>query len=525
MHYSTFLTALLVVYLPIGTLALECLTNSTTRPGYSTRMELTSPTQLAEFSSCDTLTGIIHVTPEFKGTLELPASVTNFSGYIVHYYGQPSDGLEGIILPNVRYIESIELWGTYGVKSVYAPRLETLGMLLVEQAVEEGATMDFGALREVNTIALSGYWSSISFPSLEKITYSMSVHTDPTQSETDVLVPVDIDLPVLKEAGELTLNGQIKSLSTPLLEVLGRDDLYYYSLAMQANYTAMEGLFFPALRELYGEFRVNGSVSAVDLGGMKNTSAAIEIDVESLIEIYSGLENAGKIFVRGPLAVINFTNLTTASDMNITTTTDTPISCPRALVDIYRYFSSPTDPPFCNAESLSAAGENPYADPEYTPVGGYPTPSATITSDSASTSTWGYGYGSTPTPWWSPTPTPVYSPTPTPGGGGGKLSSGAEAAIATVAVVVGLVGIGGWIVARRRQRAKTESGGTVSGSGSGTGRTGGTELGAVAPAVVRPVITTNRRGDGGDGEEGEGLPRHSADVAPPPYSREEPRKV
>jgi hypothetical protein len=56
-------------------------------------------------------------------------------------------------------MESIELWGTYGVKSVYAPRLETLGMLLVEQAVEEGATMDFGALREVNTIALSGYWS------------------------------------------------------------------------------------------------------------------------------------------------------------------------------------------------------------------------------------------------------------------------------------------------------------------------------------------------------------------------------
>jgi hypothetical protein len=102
------------------------------------------------------------------------------------------------------------------------------------------------------------------------------------------------------------------------------------------------------------------------------------------------------------------------------------------------------------------------------------------------------------------------------------LSSGAEAAIATVAVVVGLVGIGGWIVARRRsKRAKTQSEGTV--SGSGTGRTGGTELGVVAPAVVRPVITTNRRGD--DGEEGEGLPRHSADVAPPPYSREEPGKV
>jgi hypothetical protein len=36
---------------------------------------------------------------------------------------------------------------------------------------------------------------------------------------------------------------------------------------------------------------------------MKNASAPIKIDVETPIEIYSGLENAGRIFVRGPLAV------------------------------------------------------------------------------------------------------------------------------------------------------------------------------------------------------------------------------
>jgi hypothetical protein len=56
-------------------------------------------------------------------------------------------------------MESIELWNAYGVKNVYAPRLETLGRLLVEQGVEEGATVDFGALREVETITLAGYWS------------------------------------------------------------------------------------------------------------------------------------------------------------------------------------------------------------------------------------------------------------------------------------------------------------------------------------------------------------------------------
>ncbi|CEL08190.1 hypothetical protein ASPCAL11342 [Aspergillus calidoustus] len=518
-HYTTSVAVLLVGALPLATLARECRTNGTSPEGYFPRMDLTSPSQLAQFSECDTLTGYIHVSPDFKGTLELPASVTNFSGYITRNYGQPTDGLDGVILPNVRSMESIELYGAYGVKSVSAPRLETLGRLLVEQAVEEGASLDFGALREVETIALAGYWSSISFPSLQEITFSMSVHTDPSREATDVLVPVDIDLPVLKEAGQLSLYGQIKSLSTPLVEVLGRGNQHYYTLTLRANYTAMEGVFLPALQELYGEFRVNGSVSAVDLGGMKNASAPIKIDVETPIEIYSGLENAGRIFVRGPLAVINFTNLTTAADLNITTTSSTPLSCPRALVDIYRYFSDPDEPAFCNAESLSAAGENPYLNPDYMPsypVTGY----ATVTSDSASTSTWGYGSGSTPTPWWSPTPTPIYSPTPTPGGGGGKLSSGAEAAIATVAVVVGLVGIGGWVLARRRNR-RAKSGGT--GADSNAPGAGGSELGAVAAAGAGYTATTSRRGDAG--EEEERLPRHSADVAPPPYSREEPRKA
>jgi len=176
-HSTTSVAVLLVGALPLGTslsqaldhplpiltatatLARECRTNETSPEGYFPRMDLTSPSQLSQFSECDTLTGYITVSPDFKGTLELPASVTNFSGYITRNYGQPTDGLEAVILPNVRSMESIELYGAYGVKSVSAPRLETLGRLVVEQAVEEGASLEFGALWEVETIALAGYWS------------------------------------------------------------------------------------------------------------------------------------------------------------------------------------------------------------------------------------------------------------------------------------------------------------------------------------------------------------------------------
>jgi hypothetical protein len=120
---------------------------------------------------------------------------------------------------------------------------------------------------------------------------------------------------------------------------------------------------------------------------MRNTSAPITIDVDEPVEIYSGLEDAGEIFVCGPLAVyvffslpphsphnglstnkgkltkkrtrINFTNLTTSWSLNITTSSTTPISCPEALVDMYRYFSDPVEPSLCNPDSLAAAGENP----------------------------------------------------------------------------------------------------------------------------------------------------------------------
>ncbi|KAF9890848.1 hypothetical protein FE257_005419 [Aspergillus nanangensis] len=509
MHYITLLTALLAgVLLPINTLARDCLVNETTFNNYAPRMDLIEPSQLAQFDGCETLIGNIVISRHFTGKIELN-TVTNFSGHI-SLDEKPTYGLEAVSLPNVQYMESISLRGAWGLNSLHAPKLEVLEDLVVTQVVE-GGTLELPALRAVETLSLSGYWSSISFPSLETIDLGMWVYTDPTGEATDILVPVDIDFPVLKETAGMFIEGQIKSLSTPMLEVLGDPQGWPRGLGMRANYTAMEGVLLPSLRELHGLFSIDGSVSAVDLGGMQNTSAPIKIDVDSPTKIYSGLEHAGNISVHGPLAVINFTNLTTATYMDITSEA-APISCPRALVDIYRYFSDPEEPPFCSNESIAAAGENPYLDPGYTPsepVTGYPTP----TSDSSS------DRGPTPTPSYtpSPTPTPVYTPTPTPGPGGGKLSTGAEAAIATGAALVGLVGIGGWIVARRRKRrvknVATASGRAAAGAGDAVSR------GASRAAGNRNTSSGRR------GENKEALPRHSGDVAPPPYSRDPPGNV
>jgi hypothetical protein len=122
----------------------------------------------------------------------------------------------------------------------------------------------------------------------------------------------------------------------------------------------------------------------------------------------------------------------------------------------------------------------------------------------------------------SPTPSPSYSPTPTPSERGGKLSTAAEAAIATGAIIAGLAGIGGWIFVRRKNRRlkalRAKPQGTRSGSGG--------EVLARSAGAFRGAAVTRRRDEGaGAGAGEEALPRHSEDVAPPPYSREEPGKV
>jgi hypothetical protein len=124
----------------------------------------------------------------------------------------------------------------------------------------------------------------------------MWVYTDPSRSETDVLVPMNINLPVLKQTDGLFLHGQIKrfatplpsnllrhlgpvpramilliiiiiiitinSLSTPQLEILGHRQAYPSGMELHSNYSSMDGVFLPALREMYGDFWVSGGVSA-----------------------------------------------------------------------------------------------------------------------------------------------------------------------------------------------------------------------------------------------------------------------
>lgn len=146
-----------------------------------------------------------------------------------------------------------------------------------------------------------------------------------------------------------------------------------------------------------------------------------------------------------------------------------------SLIHAYRNINYPDEPSFCDAVSLDLAGETVYT------------------------------HASSATP--SLTPTPSFNPThntPTPGGG--KLSAGLQACIAVVAIVAGGLLIGGFIMkCCKKKHIKREDATNVT--------TGGLTAGTAA--------VYNADATGGLSEV---LPRHSADEAPPPYSRPPPGK-
>ncbi|KAL4908714.1 hypothetical protein BDW74DRAFT_72515 [Aspergillus multicolor] len=504
-HNKIAFAALLAGTLLAGARARECLTNETDpAPWYlSHSLTLTSPDQLIPLADCETIIGDIDIHKDFSGSIVLNA-VTNFTGRIMGDVHADNTGLDAIEMPNLVYIVDFRLYRVLGVNSILMPKLESVTMQLDITQGAEDAVMDFGALTKVNIIDIAGTWTNVSFPALETVD-SFYIYTDPSRELVNNRAdPVDIDLSALTSVRDLAVFGHVRSLSTPNLEFLGEAEELAYprevttgGLRVVANYTDFSGIFLPALRELHGTLAVEGHISIIDLYDLAQTDAEITVNAASPVEIYSALEKAGEIDIRGDLAVINFTNLTRATALNIAPNPNTKLHCPADLIHTYRNTNYPDEPSFCDAESLELAGKT-----TYTPA--VPSPS------------------SSSTPSYTPTPTPSFTPTPTPSSSGGKLGAGGEAGIAVAAVAAGAFLIGSFAVRRRnKRRLGREDGSTRVGArgsatqaapkgnrGQGSYRPASASVSAFVPA---PASVS--------GDIVEALPRHSEDVAPPPYSR------
>ncbi|OJJ63359.1 hypothetical protein ASPSYDRAFT_224678 [Aspergillus sydowii CBS 593.65] len=158
---------------------------------------------------------------------------------------------------------------------------------------------------------VAGTWTNVSFPALEKVDPSLEIPTDPfTEIVNDRTDAVDIDLPGLVSVRDLVVNGHVRSLSTPKLESLGeleddarRLEITQGGLLVVSNHTDMAGVFLPSLRTLHGLFELVGHLPTIDLYGLRSTDATFTVNASSPVEIYSALEQAGEIYLRGDVAM------------------------------------------------------------------------------------------------------------------------------------------------------------------------------------------------------------------------------
>ncbi|KAI9376529.1 hypothetical protein BJX61DRAFT_489622 [Aspergillus egyptiacus] len=218
------LALVLAGFLPGGILAREChATPNSSSNVNSNALIVSTPDDLRIFHGCTTILGDILIGSTYNGSFVLNGVETITGSVSTEDSDSDLSGLTAIEMPDLLYTESISLPRSRELMNLHLPRLKHIKNLSFTQGIED-ASFDLGSLETADEISMTGYWSSVSLPSLETIN-SLTI-TDLRLSrrtadiDTDHSNPLTISLPSLTEAHHIRTNGlQTRPrISSPLLE-------------------------------------------------------------------------------------------------------------------------------------------------------------------------------------------------------------------------------------------------------------------------------------------------------------------
>ncbi|KAL4808255.1 hypothetical protein BDV18DRAFT_134528 [Aspergillus unguis] len=372
MNTFIFLATVLAVGLPFGSLAQEpepCYTNATAAAQMSSLsfdtdgilLTVSSQAELDEaIAGCSTLVGNIQLSAAFAGpftlngvvnvTGEIYMEYTTLGGYTSLYeYVGSHENITSFEMLDVVYLQDLYL---LDVPDIRLPKVEYMRGFSLRTS--SGGSVDLGALREVSSFHTEGPSLSVNLQSLEIVTESILVCSqvnckfdDPSSGHT---LPTPVDLPALEYARRMEFNGTFSNFSMPKLRTIGSTgyplDWSGFSLFLRDE--EMPPLDFAPLETLYGHLIVFGDVSDIRLSPIKSTTAWIHIETTVRAEIYSSLEEAGDIDIRGQIASVDVPNLTEVGEFSMSSTEDIP--CTASLRKIYNQIieTSIWPPSWCN---------------------------------------------------------------------------------------------------------------------------------------------------------------------------------
>ncbi|KAL4759687.1 uncharacterized protein BDW70DRAFT_139320 [Aspergillus foveolatus] len=233
---------------------------------------------------CTTIVGDLRLNKTYTGPFVL-RNVQNITGSLKAVFWEQESianrqvQVTQVSLPDLKYINSLDLMFSAGLVNVSAPKLEIAKGVWVMQVPEESEA-HFPALRDVDYLVFKGNYSRIEVPGLRNVTGLLDIdHGNNTTNH-----PLNISLASLEKVDRFVVSGKTASISAPKLETVS-------DCAMLTLPESPASLSFPALSSVGLKLEIDGAIARIDMPSLRNTESRITIKSTTPLNISLPLES------------------------------------------------------------------------------------------------------------------------------------------------------------------------------------------------------------------------------------------
>ncbi|KFZ03944.1 hypothetical protein V502_10532 [Pseudogymnoascus sp. VKM F-4520 (FW-2644)] len=293
-----------------------------------------------KYAGCTEIDGSVTIATNYTGRFYFP-NVTYMTGGIhtvYDYYDAqkgnemlPSPLLTSIEVPDLNNTGVIDINGVPALTSISFPSLTVVNGSIYLAGIED-CLVDFPSLKTTEVLLVTGNSTRLNFPKLADGGY-MRVSRNPGRSDDNdydnILlvdrvdqIPLDINFPALEVADNIYLQGNISSLSMPLLYRVGDWEQYYNRFIRILTHGNPLNISLPSLYD-FKDISVAGTIGSISFPVLKdierfqiNTSTPLNVTLEPIQTISQYLRLVGNVTEISLSTITKLDNLKIDSSSN-----------------------------------------------------------------------------------------------------------------------------------------------------------------------------------------------------------------
>ncbi|KAL4913679.1 hypothetical protein BDW62DRAFT_205346 [Aspergillus aurantiobrunneus] len=286
-------------------------------PAYS--FDISTQEELDNLSKrCTTLNESAYFYTNYTESFVL-SNITHAQRYLTFY---PSDIVSSLELPDLEYVESLEINGVRGPGRVSAPRVRSIKHLYLRTYAPE-TSLDFPLLEHVESLTLHGNWSSTAFDSLHTIDGGLSAcQGEYCRGSGPDQPPMSLSFPALEHVNDsIRIGGNIAMFSTPKLATLPID-----SSINIWNIGSVLNLSFPALSSAPSSVSLQGNIASMEMPTLRDKLPALLFSTYAPLSLTLLGQQINSLTIHVPrIESLRLPNLLNFSSISISS--DEPFDC------------------------------------------------------------------------------------------------------------------------------------------------------------------------------------------------------